>query len=73
MKNFLVVSLLIGSFGFGAALVSPYISKFESIKSEFFASDEYSANEKVWIWEQTINIVSHDLGNLDFGGAPKED
>ena len=66
LKKLLIVGLLctVGC----AGIVSTMELKVEETKIEFYASDEYTLEEKDYIWSEAYNVVEDHLSNLSFGG-----
>ena len=67
IAKLLIVTLLGGS---GIATYESFIDtdKLDEVETEFFEYDEYSDEEKDYIWNEVINIVTDDLSNKEFGG-----
>ena len=67
LKKLLVVGLLC-TLG-GAGIVTSKELEIAKVKAEFFASTEYTVEEKSYIWSEAWNVVEEDLSNLTFGGG----
>lgn len=68
LKKLLVVSLLCMICG-GTGIVDSMESSMQEIKNEFFDSEEYTEEEKEFIWNEAYNVVEDHLSNLSFGGS----
>ena len=69
LKKLLIVSLLCT---LGGAGVSGMISSMEEevieVQEEFYESDEFTEEEKDYIWNEAWKVVEDHLSNLSFGG-----
>lgn len=69
LKKLLIVGLLCT---LGSAGVSGMISSMEEevidVKEEFYESDEFTEEEKDYIWNEAWKVVEDHLSNLSFGG-----
>ena len=69
LKKLLIVGLLCT---LGGAGVSGMISSMEEevieVKEEFYESDEFTEEEKDYIWNEAWKVVEDHLSNLSFGG-----
>ena len=69
LKKLLIAGLLCT---LGGAGVSGMISSMEEevieVKEEFYESDEFTEEEKDYIWNEAWKVVEDHLSNLSFGG-----
>lgn len=69
LKKLLIVGLLCT---LGGAGVSGMISSMEEevieVQEEFYESDEFTEEEKDYIWNEAWKVVEDHLSNLSFGG-----
>ena len=69
LKKLLIASLLCT---LGGAGVSGMISSMEEevieVQEEFYESDEFTEEEKDYIWNEAWKVVEDHLSNLSFGG-----
>ena len=69
LKKLLIVGLLCA---LGVTGVSGMISSMEEkvieVKEEFYESDEFTEEEKDYIWNEAWKVVEDHLSNLSFGG-----
>ena len=69
LKKLLIVGLLCV---LGGTEVSGMISSMEEkvieVKEEFYESDEFTEEEKDYIWNEAWKVVEDHLSNLSFGG-----
>ena len=73
LKKLLIVGLLCT---LGGAGVSGMISSMEEevieVQEEFYESDEFTDEEKDYIWNEAWQVVEDHLSNLSFGGNSYE-
>ena len=69
LKKLLIAGLLCT---LGGAGVSSMISSMEDevieVQEEFYESDEFTEEEKDYIWNEAWKVVEDHLSNLSFGG-----
>ena len=69
LKKLLIAGLLCT---LGGAGVSGMISSMEEevieVQEEFYESDEFTEEEKDYIWNEAWKVVEDHLSNLSFGG-----
>ena len=69
LNKLLIVGLLCT---LGGAGVSGMISSMEEevieVQEEFYESDEFTEEEKDYIWNEAWKVVEDHLSNLSFGG-----
>ena len=69
LKKLLIAGLLCT---LGGAGVSGMISSMEEevieVQEEFYESDEFTKEEKDYIWNEAWKVVEDHLSNLSFGG-----
>ena len=69
LKKLLIAGLLCT---LGGAGVSSMISSMEEevieVQEEFYESDEFTEEEKDYIWNEAWKVVEDHLSNLSFGG-----
>lgn len=73
LKKLLIAGLLCT---LGGAGVSGMISSMEEevieVQEEFYESDEFTEEEKDYIWNEAWKVVEDHLSNLSFGGNSYE-
>ena len=73
LKKLLIAGLLCTPRG---ARVSGMISSMEEevieVQEEFYESDEFTEEEKDYIWNEAWKVVEDHLSNLSFGGNSYE-
>ena len=69
LKKLLIVGLLCALGGTGVSgMISSMEEKVIDVKEEFYESDEFTEEEKDYIWNEAWKVVEDHLSNLSFGG-----
>ena len=69
LKKLLIVGLLCTLGGAGASgMINSMEVKVIGVKEEFYESDEFTKEEKDYIWNEAWKVVEDHLSNLSFGG-----
>ena len=73
LKKLLIAGLLCTLGGTGVSgLVSSLEEAVIVVQEEFSESDEFTEDEKDYIWNEAWKVVEDHLGNLSFGGNSYE-
>ena len=69
LKKLLIVGLLctLGCTGV-SGIVNSMEEKVIEVEEEFYESDEFTEEEKDYIWNEAWKVVEDHLSNLSFGG-----
>ena len=69
LKKLLIAGLLCTLGGTGVnCMISSMEEKVVEVKEEFYESDEFTEEEKDYIWNEAWKVVEDHLSNLSFGG-----
>lgn len=68
LKKLLVVGLLCALGGTGVSMIDSMEEEVLEVKEEFYESDEFTEEEKDYIWNEAWKVVEDHLSNLSFGG-----
>lgn len=68
LKKLLVVGLLCALGGTGVSMIDSMEEEVLKVKEEFYESDEFTEEEKDYIWNEAWKVVEDHLSNLSFGG-----
>ena len=69
LKKLLIAVLLCTLGGTGiSGMISFMEEKVIEVKEEFYESDEFTEEEKDYIWNEAWKVVEDHLSNLSFGG-----
>ena len=73
LKKLLIAGLLctLGCTGI-SGMISFMEEKVIEVKEEFYESDEFTEEEKDYIWNEAWKVVEDHLSNLSFGGNSYE-
>ena len=73
LKKLLIAGLLCTLSGAGvSSMVNSMEEKVIEVKEEFYESDEFTEEEKDYIWNEAWKVVEDHLSNLSFGGNSYE-
>ena len=69
LKKLLIAGLLciLGCTG-ASSMVNSMEEKVIEVEEEFYESDEFTEEEKDYIWNEAWKVVEDHLSNLSFGG-----
>ena len=69
LKKLLIAGLLcmLGCTG-ASSMVNSMEEKVIEVEEEFYESDEFTEEEKDYIWNESWKVVEDHLSNLSFGG-----
>lgn len=69
LKKLLIVGLLCTLGGTGVSgMISSMEEEVIEVQEEFYESDEFTEEEKDYIWNEAWKVVEDHLSNLSFGG-----
>lgn len=68
LKKLLIVGLLCALGGTGVSMIDSMEEEVLEVKEEFYESDEFTEEEKDYIWNEAWKVVEDHLSNLSFGG-----
>ena len=69
LKKLLIASLLCTLGGTGVSgMISSMEEEVIEVQEEFYESDEFTEEEKDYIWNEAWKVVEDHLSNLSFGG-----
>ena len=70
LKKLLITSLLctLGGTGVNSMINSSMEEKVIEVEEDFYESDEFTEEEKDYIWNEAWKVVEDHLSNLSFGG-----
>lgn len=68
LKKLLLVGLLCALGGTGVSMIDSMEEEVLEVKEEFYESDEFTEEEKDYIWNEAWKVVEDHLSNLSFGG-----
>ena len=73
LKKLLIAGLLCTLGGAGVSgMISSMEEKVIEVKEEFYDSNEFTEEEKDYIWNEAWKVVEDHLSNLSFGGNSYE-
>ena len=73
LKKLLIAGLLCTLGGTGVSgMVSSMEEEVIVVQEEFYESDEFTEEEKDYIWNEAWKVVEDHLSNLSFGGNSYE-
>ena len=73
LKKLLIVGLLCTLGGAGvSSMISSMEEEVNEVQEEFYESDEFTEEEKDYIWNEAWKVVEDHLSNLSFGGNSYE-
>lgn len=69
LKKLLIAGLLCTLGGVGvSSMISSMEEEVNEVQEEFYESDEFTEEEKDYIWNEAWKVVEDHLSNLSFGG-----
>lgn len=69
LKKLLIAGLLCTLGGAGvSSMISSMEEEVNEVQEEFYESDEFTEEEKDYIWNEAWKVVEDHLSNLSFGG-----
>ena len=69
LKKLLIAGLLCTLGGAGVSgMISSMEEEVNEVQEEFYESDEFTEEEKDYIWNEAWKVVEDHLSNLSFGG-----
>ena len=69
LKKLLIAGLLCTLGGTGVAgMINSMEERVIEVREEFYESDEFTEEEKDYIWNEAWKVVEDHLSNLSFGG-----
>ena len=73
LKKLLIAGLLCTLGGAGVSgMISSMEEEVNEVQEEFYESDEFTEEEKDYIWNEAWKVVEDHLSNLSFGGNSYE-
>ena len=73
LKKLLIAGLLCTLGGTGVSgMISSMEEEVIEVQEEFYESDEFTEEEKDYIWNEAWKVVEDHLSNLSFGGNSYE-
>ena len=73
LKKLLIAGLLCTLGGTGVtSMINSMEERVIEVREEFYESDEFTEEEKDYIWNEAWKVVEDHLSNLSFGGNSYE-